>query len=72
MLCKANAQMPSSSAQATFIASHRRRRTGTELVHRVRGEVRMNKQEIKQICDSAGFEAVERDTVYNRAERIAA
>jgi 2-iminoacetate synthase ThiH len=31
-----------------------------------------DKQEIIQMIERAGFEAVERDTVYNRVERIAA
>jgi 2-iminoacetate synthase ThiH len=36
------------------------------------GEVKMSKQELIQMIESAGFEAVERDTVYNRVERVAA
>src|SRR5919205_1583723 len=32
-------------------------------------EVKMTKQEIIQLIEEAGFEAVERDTVYNRIER---
>jgi 2-iminoacetate synthase ThiH len=32
----------------------------------------MTKHEIIQMIERAGFEAVERDTVYNRVERIAA
>jgi aminodeoxyfutalosine synthase len=32
-------------------------------------EVKMNKQEIIALIEDAGFEAVERDTVYNRIER---
>ena len=32
-------------------------------------EVKMNKQEIIALIKDAGFEAVERDTVYNRIER---
>jgi len=35
------------------------------------GEVKMTKQEIIEMIERAGFEAVERDTVYNRVERIA-
>jgi aminodeoxyfutalosine synthase len=33
------------------------------------GEVKMTKQEIVALIEDAGFEAVERDTVYNRVER---
>ena len=36
------------------------------------GEVKMTKQEIIEMIERAGFEAVERDTVYNKIERIAA
>jgi aminodeoxyfutalosine synthase len=36
------------------------------------GEVKMSKQELITMIESAGFEAVERDTVYNRVERVAA
>jgi aminodeoxyfutalosine synthase len=36
------------------------------------GEVKMSKTEIIQLIENAGFEAVERDTVYNRVEQIAA
>jgi aminodeoxyfutalosine synthase len=32
-------------------------------------EVKMSKQEIVSLIEDAGFEAVERDTVYNRIER---
>ena len=32
------------------------------------GEVRMTKQEIIEMIERAGFEAVERDTVYNRVQ----
>jgi len=32
----------------------------------------MTKQEIIQMIERAGFDAVERDTVYNRVEQIAA
>jgi aminodeoxyfutalosine synthase len=33
------------------------------------GEVRMTKQEIVALIEDAGFEAIERDTLYNRVER---
>jgi aminodeoxyfutalosine synthase len=36
------------------------------------GEVKMSKQELIQLIENAGFEAVERDTVYNRIEKQAA
>lgn len=36
------------------------------------GEVKMSKQELIAMIENAGFEAVERDTVYNRVERRAA
>ena len=36
------------------------------------GEVKMTKQEIIEMIERAGFEAVERDTVYNRVESIGA
>jgi aminodeoxyfutalosine synthase len=36
------------------------------------GEVKMTKQELIQLIENAGFEAVERDTVYNRVEKVAA
>jgi aminodeoxyfutalosine synthase len=36
------------------------------------GEVKMSKQEIVRLIEDAGFEAVERDTLYNRVEREAA
>ena len=32
----------------------------------------MTKQEIITMNENAGFEAVERDTVYNRGEKVAA
>jgi 2-iminoacetate synthase ThiH len=32
----------------------------------------MTKPEIIQMIERAGFEAVERDTIYNRVEKIAA
>ena len=32
----------------------------------------MTKQELIAMIENAGFEAVERDTVYNRVERVAA
>ncbi len=35
------------------------------------GEVKMTKQELIQLIENAGFEAVERDTVYNRFEKVA-
>jgi len=49
---------------------------GGELTHSYSvesgGEVKMTKQEIIEMIECAGFEAVERDTVYNRVERLAA
>jgi len=36
------------------------------------GEVKMSKQELIAMIENAGFEAVERDTVYNRVERTKA
>ena len=36
------------------------------------GEVKMTKQEIIEMIHRAGFEPVERDTVYNRLEKVAA
>ena len=36
------------------------------------GEVKMSKQELIAMIENAGFEAVERDTVYNRVEKVAA
>ncbi len=36
------------------------------------GEVKMTKQQLIALIENAGFEAVERDTVYNRVEKIAA
>jgi len=35
------------------------------------GEVKMSKQELIPMIENAGFEAVERDTVYNRWEKVA-
>ncbi|MGD9561721.1 MAG: hypothetical protein AB7F88_05825 [Pyrinomonadaceae bacterium] len=35
-------------------------------------EVKMTKQEIIEMIHRAGCEAVERDTVYNRLEKVAA
>ncbi|MBP6003845.1 MAG: hypothetical protein KA746_10470 [Pyrinomonadaceae bacterium] len=35
-------------------------------------EVTMTKQKIIEMIQRAGFEAVERDTVYNRVEKVAA
>jgi 2-iminoacetate synthase ThiH len=34
-------------------------------------EVRMTKSELINLIEEAGFEAVERDTVYNRIEKAA-
>ncbi|MDM7921078.1 MAG: aminofutalosine synthase MqnE [Pyrinomonadaceae bacterium] len=47
---------------------------GGELTHAyaAEGEVKMTKAEIITMIQNAGFEAVERDTIYNRVERIAA
>ena len=47
---------------------------GGELTHAyaAEGEVKMSKQEIITMIENAGFEAVERDTVYNRVEKVAA
>ncbi|MGB7202441.1 MAG: aminofutalosine synthase MqnE [Pyrinomonadaceae bacterium] len=49
---------------------------GGELTHSYSvesgGEVKMTKQEIIEMIERAGFEAVERDTVYNRVEKVAA
>ena len=44
---------------------------GGELTHAyaAEGEVKMSKQELIQLIENAGFEAVERDTVYNRVRR---
>ena len=46
---------------------------GGELTHSYsvesNNEVKMTKQEIIEIIERAGFEAVEMDTVYNRVER---
>jgi len=36
------------------------------------GEAKMSKQELIAMIENAGFEAVERDTIYNRVQRIAA
>ena len=36
------------------------------------GEVKMSKQELIAMIENAGFEAVERDTLYNRVESIGA
>ena len=48
---------------------------GGELTHSYSvesgGEVKMTKQEIIEMIENAGFKAVERDTVYNRVERVA-
>jgi 2-iminoacetate synthase ThiH len=32
----------------------------------------MSKQELIAMIENAGFEAVERDTIYNRVEKVAA
>jgi 2-iminoacetate synthase ThiH len=49
---------------------------GGELTHSYAvesgGEVKMTKQEIVEMIDRAGFEAVERDTVYNRVLKLTA
>jgi 2-iminoacetate synthase ThiH len=47
---------------------------GGELTHSYanEGEVKMPKQEIVEMIERAGFEAVERDTVYDRVERLTA
>ena len=49
---------------------------GGELTHSYSvessGEVKMTKQEIIEMIERAGFEAVERDTVYNKIERAVA
>ena len=49
---------------------------GGELTHSYsvesNNEVKMTKQEIIEMIDCAGFEPVERDTVYNRVDRVAA
>ena len=47
---------------------------GGELTHAyaAEGEVKMTKQEIIEMIERAGFEAVERDTVYNRVEKVSA
>ena len=34
------------------------------------GEVKMSKDELIKMIENAGFEAVERDTVYNRAAAV--
>ena len=48
---------------------------GGELTHSYSvesgGEGKMTKQEIIEMITQAGFEAVERDTVYNRVETVA-
>jgi aminodeoxyfutalosine synthase len=48
---------------------------GGELTHSYsvesNNEVKMSKQEIIRMIESAGFEAVERDTVYNRVQSLA-
>ena len=41
-----------------------------ELSVKSNNEVNLTKQEIIEMIQRAGFEAVERDTVYNRVERV--
>ena len=43
---------------------------GSELSYSNDGEVKMTKQEIIEMIHRAGFEAVERDTVYNRVAAV--
>ena len=47
---------------------------GGELTHSYsvesNGEVKMTRQEIIEMIERAGFEAVERDTVYNRVAAV--
>ncbi len=47
---------------------------GSELTHSYanEGEVKMTKQEIIEMIERASFQAVERDTVYNRVGTISA
>jgi aminodeoxyfutalosine synthase len=49
---------------------------GGELTHsysvEADGEMKMTKTELITMIENAGFEAVERDTVYNRVEKVAA
>ena len=49
---------------------------GGELTHSYSvesaGEVKMTKQEIIKMIENTGFEAVGKDTVYNRVEKLAA
>jgi aminodeoxyfutalosine synthase len=44
----------------------------TESYHVETGDVKMSRAELITMIENAGFEAVERDTVYNRVERLAA
>jgi aminodeoxyfutalosine synthase len=48
---------------------------GAELTHSYsvesNNEVKMSKAEIIQMIERAGFEAVERDTIYNRVDSVA-
>jgi 2-iminoacetate synthase ThiH len=52
------------------------RTTDGELTHAYSveegGESKLTKSELITMIESAGFEAVERDTVYNRVEKLAA
>jgi aminodeoxyfutalosine synthase len=49
---------------------------GGELTHSYsvesNNEVKMTTQQIIELIENAGFEAVERDTVYNRVEKVVA
>jgi len=56
------------------LARSDRLKSSDELTHAyaAEGEVKMTKAEIITMIERAGFEAVERDTVYNRVEKIAA
>lgn len=44
----------------------------TESYHVEKGDVTMSRAELITMIENAGFEAVERDTVYNRMDRLAA
>jgi 2-iminoacetate synthase ThiH len=50
------------------LTADRRRRTYHSYSLEFGGEVKMTKQEIIEMIHRAGFEAVERDTVYNRVQ----
>ena len=52
----------------------RHQNDGSELTHAyaAEGEVKMTKAEIITMIQNASFEAVDRDTVYNRVEKVAA